>query len=185
MKVRIKKKEVNEEVYDVESVKEEFLMKRDWKKLWLKKKKVSVKSIKQPLLLLMRDNSDVDIIAGVKSGVFEIVSSFNKAENKVINLNPNKLLNLKYGGESIKCWIAYESEAVPYPLEVNQDSRDQYQIIKRLAMNYKELSLGSIQGKKMFRIVLITIAAIMIIGTLAVSSGVIDLGGMGGGFLVR
>jgi len=185
MKVRIKKKVEQEDVHEVDGVEEEFLMKRDWKRLWLKKKKVTAKSIKQPVLLLMRDNSDLDIIQGVKSGMFEIVSSFNKAENKCINLNPNKLLNLNYGGESIKCWVAYESEAVTYPLDVNQDSRDQYQIIKRLAMNYKDLSLGSIRGKKVFKIVLITIAVLIIIGTLAVSSGVVDLGGTGGGFLVR
>lgn len=173
---------VEEEKIEVpEETNRKIFKKRSWKHLWFKK--VTIETMKQPILILIKENGDVSIIEKVKTGLFEMTSTFNKEENKAINLTANKLLNLKYGSENIKCWIAYESEAVPYPLKINQDSRDFYQIIKRVAMNYKDLSLGGMKGRGIIKIVLITIAVILVGITLAVSSGVVSTGGGTGLFI--
>jgi len=161
---------------EVVHVNKPVFKKRSWKRLF-KKKNVKPEEFKQPLLFLMKDNGDVEILEGVRSGVFEITSTFNKGENKAINLTANKLLSLNYGGEKIKCWIAYEGEAVSYPLTTVQDSRDQYQIIKRIAMNYKDLKMNSFTGKGTLKIVLLTIAVLLILGTLGMSTGILDGGG--------
>lgn len=130
---------------------------------WFGKPKIK---FREPLLLLIRRTGEIETLEGVKAGIFELKSVLDKTKNRSINLNPNKLLNLKYGGNNLKCWIAYEDEANVYPLDVERDSRELHQILKMMSANYKMLDVDALFNRKTIKwimIILFVIAAAVVL----------------------
>ena len=116
-----------------------FLYKRPWYKLGFgKKQQVPPEKIKQPILLLMRENGHMDTIEGITEGLFRFRDKDKKT--KAITITPNKAFGWAYGGQIIKTYIAYENEAFPYPTDITHDSTTMLRIIERIMMNYKGLS---------------------------------------------
>ena len=145
--------------------------------------------IKQPVLFLIRSSLDIDRFEGVRDGIFKIkadekTGSEEESEDKGIILTNAKLLNLPCGknedtGEiqNLKCWIAYEDEAITYPLKPKYDSSVFLKMIEKIYMN--AFMLNSDSDKKggwgmMWEIGLGAVMVIAIITYVLFSNGFFD-----------
>lgn len=98
-----------------------------------KGKKVINAKLVQPLLLLLKDDGYIDVIEGVKPGLF-VVNIKGTDKQKGIFLGANKLRTLNMEPYP-KVWTAYENEMSPYPLDVYHDAEEALAIIRKIATN--------------------------------------------------
>lgn len=98
--------------------------------------------LKEPILVLIKEDMTVEIKEGVTSGILSLKKG-NK-EEAIVTLSEKNLLAFKWGKASIRGWIAYIGEATPYPSEIKHDSERIAKIIDILRMNYKRLEKRNI-----------------------------------------
>lgn len=92
----------------------------------------------QPILFLIKENHDVEILENVESGLF-ITKDKNGKDKGAINLTDAKILSLKYGASNIKCWIANEKDFSTYPTAPLMDSIAMLNLLKRILTENKLL----------------------------------------------
>lgn len=97
--------------------------------------------LKEPVLLLLREDGFIDVVENVKTGIFKI--NANTEKEKAIDLIPEKLQKLRYNGEFYTAWMAYENEFIPYPTNVKHDSKSIYGLLKTAVINKDKLSGGA------------------------------------------
>jgi len=96
-------------------------------------------TMKPPFLLLIRENRTGVILQDVQSGPLEIKDKHGHVRSHLL-LQPNKLIGVKWGIGYVNMWVAYEKEAVPYPVEVEHDAEGLYGLLMNvlmLAKNYQ------------------------------------------------
>lgn len=94
------------------------------------------KSLKEPLLLLIKENGYIEVIEDVRAGEFVIV--MKEGGEKSVMLTPKQILTLKYGKQYFKAWIAYENCATAYPEDPIYSAEQFRKITQKLAMNWKD-----------------------------------------------
>ena len=102
--------------------------------------KTTIEKPKEPILLLIKDNLNVEIYEEATAGT--LVLNENQTSDKrqrLITLDRSKMMGFRWGDETVRGWIAYEKEAVAYPVQVLHDSRIIKQIIDVLLNNRKDL----------------------------------------------
>lgn len=97
-----------------------------------KRKMIVNPDIKQPILMLMKDDGYVEWIEGVKKGLFII--NMKNGKQKGILLSPNKLTTLNIEPYP-KMWVAYENEMTPYPIDIYHDGEEAVSIIRKIESN--------------------------------------------------
>lgn len=136
-----------------------------------KKKIIANPKMKQPILLLIKDDGYTDFIEGVKKGMFII--NMKDGKQKGIMLSPNKLTTLNIEPFP-KVWIAYENEMTPYPLDIYHDGEEALSIIRKIETNRDLLKDQAklINAKMMFWVAVI---GIILVGLyFAISNGWLD-----------
>lgn len=127
------------------------------------------KRIKEPFIIMITKDHKARIIQGVKGGNITLGAEPNI---KRIELTPDKLIDLSYGGDSYRGWIAYEEEMTAYPTHVKHDSEMFYKIIQKLSLNYQDFltKQGSIKARTYL---MISMGAVLILYFLY-QSGIVD-----------
>lgn len=123
------------------------------------------KELKEPILLLMKDNGFMETIEDVKPGEFIMSTSVGE---KSINLVPNRLTSWKYGGQVYKTWVAYENCMSPYPEDPIHNAEMYRKTTTKIALNYRDRDEAKLfEGKgKMWLLIIGGIAiAIIAIGS--------------------
>lgn len=100
--------------------------------------------MRTPVLFLIRQNKEVDIIEGVVSGVLDITDS--KGLQRKILLSADKLCSVRWGGAFLSCWFANEEDASVYPQEIEHDSREVHRLVASLLQSIKDYESQALSG---------------------------------------
>lgn len=125
--------------------------------------------IKEPFVLLIKQNLDMILIENVKKGYLELG---NQDIKKRIELTPSKMVSWEIGNGYKKGWVAYENEMQAYPKEAQHDAETFYKIIQKVTMNYKEFEERAMKAKAMLWLI-IAGGAVVVLYFVA-KSGLID-----------
>lgn len=119
------------------------------------------KELKEPLLLLMKENGYTEIIEGAKPGRFTLDTPGGLKE---IFLSPDKQTTLKYGEDYYKTWVAHENEFFPYPVSPVDSAETFKKVLQKIAMNYREANDQSYKARgKMWLYILGGIALVLMV----------------------
>lgn len=99
----------------------------------------------EPILMMIRDNMDVEIKEKVPSG--DLKYERTDGMLAVTNLSNKKLLGFKWGDNVIRGWIAYEREGTALPVEPLYDSRIQLESYEAIVQNKKDFKAQEIKAK--------------------------------------
>lgn len=101
---------------------------------WKNNKAYTKDNTKEPLLLLIKDNHDIEAKEGIMPGLTEITKTDGK--KAYIILSKSKLCKMPNG---LQVWIASESEATAYPTNTKHDSETLFALIRKVIANYKSI----------------------------------------------
>lgn len=150
-----------------------FPFKKEKTKIPLIKKKIinnnqpkEETKLKEPILLLIRGNYDVEILENINEGQIEITKKNGKKVN--ILIPKSKILSFKWGDDKLKGWIVDEHEAVALPTNTMHDSEELARIFKGLSINYKDYETSNKQQgwATMILYLFIGIAIILVVSSL-------------------
>ena len=128
------------------------------------------KELKEPILLLIRGNGEVDLFDNVDVGKLKIKRV--DGQEGLLLLHPSKMLSIKLGKRDYKGWIAYEYEALPYPLDVKKDNHILYNFINSIINNYKSFEAKAKEETgKAIMYILIGLAVVLAVYLLFKGSG--------------
>jgi hypothetical protein len=78
-------------------------------------KKDAIKILKEPLLLLLKEDKKIEVYQNIKTGWFPVPTK--KKSRKLIYNDVTKAFDFEIGNNTYKTIIQYENNAFPYPLE--------------------------------------------------------------------
>lgn len=132
------------------------------------KKKAKKDDFHEPILILMRESGEDDILEGVSEGKLSIKKKDGK--DRLIYIDNAKMRSLNYGGESLKYYIGKESEATLYPLDTVHDSRSLLVYVKKIIFDRQELESTGFKFDPLV-ITFVVLAVIAIVGYFAFRNG--------------
>lgn len=118
--------------------------------------------IRTPLLLMVRENNEIEWFEGVKAGTLRVPRKDGKTAQ--IDLPKSKLMTTKWGNKEIPLWIAHENSATALPNQPEADSAIYYQAIEEMISNRKNFEAQKLNA---YSNLFWTIGIIVVIGIIA------------------
>lgn len=163
--IQTKQKDKKETDQKINKIKEEFTKWQNTKEKELKEWKKYEKP-KEPVVFLIRNNNDIEIMENIPSGIHEIKRTDGK--EAMINFSKSKMLTANWGGEPLRLWIAYEMEYSPLPIRIIHDSNTIKTMIEAIIANRGNLDIKKLKQWE-------SIIATIVIGTAIIIAALIIL----------